>query len=62
MEKQIMGYQVWSKDGELHPQMDASFCVYSLKQCEDMIMSTNPEAWELMIIYDDTIEEPTIMF
>jgi len=62
----IIGYQVISDDGknDIHPHMEASFCVYNLDQARTMMDDDNngDEQWKLLTIWDDTIEEPTIMF
>jgi hypothetical protein len=65
----VIGFQVWGddgseQDGEMHPHMDASFCVYNLDQAKSMMDDTNngEEQWKLMTIWTDTIEEPTMMF
>lgn len=59
----LIGYQVEDVKGdhEMHPDMDASFCVYSRKQCEKMIGSET-DKWTLIPIYNNTIENPTLMF
>lgn len=61
----VIGFQVVGADnspyeGEMHPDMDGSFCVYNLKQAKEMI--DDDLNWELLTIWDDTIEEPTMMF
>ena len=65
----VIGFQVWgddgtAQDGEMHPHMDASFCVYSLDQANSMMDDDNngDEQWKLMAIWTDTVEEPTMMF
>ena len=59
---ELIGYQVEKSDGshEIHPKMDASFCVYSMEQCTEMI--DNETGWTIVPVYEDTIEEPTLMF
>lgn len=58
----VIGYQVkLSTQDVMHPDMSASFCVYSLPQAKKMI-SQDPNDWQLLTIYDDTIEDPTMMF
>jgi hypothetical protein len=64
-DSKIIGYQVvggtdTKKEGAVHPDMDASFCVYSLPQCDKMIK--NGEGWVLLTIWEGDIEEPTMMF
>jgi len=56
-----VGYQVVDKDNEIHPDMDASFCLYSLEQANEMV-STNKRKWNLLPIYEGDVEEPTFMF
>jgi hypothetical protein len=58
----VIGFQVVSNDnkGEIHPNMDASFCVYSLSQCQEMM--DDDDSWRLLAIYTNDIEEPTMMF
>ena len=65
----VIGFQVWgddgtAQDGEPHPHMKGSFCVYSLDQANSMMDDDNDgeEQWKLMTIWTDTIEEPTLMF
>jgi len=60
----VTGFQVWDEKGEMHPHMDASFCVYSLPQAKSMIDDNNQgqEQWNLLTIWIDTVEEPTMMF
>jgi len=58
----VIGFQVdLDSNDEMHPDMDASFCVYSLPQVQKMI-NKDKNRWNLLAIYDDTIEEPTMMF
>jgi hypothetical protein len=62
----VIGYQVEDEhgSGEIHPHMDASFCVYSLDQARSMMDDDNQgdENWKLLTIWTDDIEEPTMMF
>lgn len=69
----VIGFQVVGEDGseqegEMHPNMDASFCVYSLKQAQEMLndkrnhSSVHDEQWRLLTIWDGDVEEPTLMF
>lgn len=58
----VIGFQVDLDDNdEMHPDMSASFCIYSLPQVNQMI-NQDPNRWKLLAIYTDTIEEPTYMF
>jgi len=63
---QVVGEENSKHEGEIHPSMDASFCIYSLSQANDMLdnineMSQNP-SWRLLTIWEGDIEEPTFMF
>ena len=65
----IIGFQVVGEDGtpeegEMHPHIDASFCVYSLPQARAMLDDNDNgnERWRLMTIWEGDIEEPTMMF
>ena len=65
--RKVIGFQVESVDGIgnniMHPDMEASFCVYNLKQANEMLSSNNSvEYSELLTIWSDDIEEPTMMF
>lgn len=65
----VIGFQVMDDANnatDQHPHMDASFCVYNLDQARSMLDDDNlgdeRGKWQLVTIWDDTIEEPTIMF
>lgn len=66
----IVGYQVVGEEGhenegEMHPLMDASFCLYSLSQAKAMLEDDNTlykGEWKLLAIWSGDVEEPTIMF
>lgn len=59
----VIGFQlVHSQTGELHPDIDSSFCVYSFTQVSNMDMYDNDDNYEIIEIKKDTIEEPTMMF
>jgi len=58
--KKIVGYQVTNENKELHPDMEASFCLYNKKQALEMISDSNE--WRLDTIHVNDIEEPTTMF
>lgn len=69
--KKVIGFQVEGHDGVghhiMHPDMDASFCIYSLSQANEMILNTTHQTggyddWKLLTIWTDDIEEPTMMF
>ena len=66
MKKKIIGYQVVSETEngqEIHPMMDASFCVYNLDQATDMLDdNSNKKTYQLLRIYEGDIEQPTLMF
>lgn len=59
----IIGYQVLSNtnDCALHPKMEASFCLYSLKQCKKIIGGETAN-WKIQTYRLGDIEEPTLMF
>lgn len=60
-----IGYQVVDDKNDIHPNMDASFCIYSRKQAFAMIlksMTENMGSYKLVPIKDGDIEEPTMMF
>jgi hypothetical protein len=66
---EVIGFQVCGEDGtpqegEIHPDMDASFCVYSLDQANAMMDDDNngDEQWQLLTIWTGDVEEPTMMF
>jgi len=62
---QVVGKEGTSNEGEIHPNMDASFCVYNLSQARDMLnMASDLDTGEfrLLAIWKDDIEEPTMMF
>jgi len=65
----VLGFQVIGEDGtkeegEIHPHMDASFCIYSLEQARAMLDDNNngDEQWQLLTIWSGDVEEPTFMF
>lgn len=62
---QVIGQEGTSNEGEIHPNMDASFCVYNLSQARDMLnMADDLDTGEfrLLTIWNNDIEEPTMMF
>jgi hypothetical protein len=62
---EVIGFQVVDDEGNIHPDMAGSFCVYSLSQAQAMIKKgcKNPEQkWKLLAIWRYDIEEPTIMY
>lgn len=63
---QVVGIEGMSQEGNIHPDMDASFCIYSLSQCNEMLMKSNTSfvnfVWRLDAIWSNDIEEPTMMF
>ena len=59
----VQGYQVESSDAEIHPAMDASFCLYSLEQANEMLLDRSVHGeWYLKAYYKGDVEEPTLMF
>lgn len=61
---QVVGEDGTNEEGEIHPHMDASFCLYSLPQAKAMLDDDNngEECWRLMSIWTGDVEEPTMMF
>lgn len=64
--KEVIGYQVVgvegsANEGEIHPNMDGSFCIYNLSQTKEMLESSSND-WKLLTIWSDDVEEPTFMF
>jgi len=59
--KNLDGFQVVDKDNEIHPSMDASFCLYRLFDAMQMVKD-DPNKWTLLPIYKGDVEEPTYMF
>jgi ssDNA-binding Zn-finger/Zn-ribbon topoisomerase 1 len=59
----VIGYQVLSNttDCALHPKMEASFCLYSLKQCKKIVGGETTN-WKIQTYWSGDIEEPTMMF
>lgn len=62
----VIGFQVVGEDGtenasDIHPDMDASFCLYNLSQANKMI-EQNECNWRLLTVWEGDIEEPTLMF
>ena len=64
MRSQVIGFQVVDADVNMHPHMDASFCLYNLEQARSMLDDDNQgdEQWELLAIWTGEVEEPTFMF
>jgi len=59
----LEGYQVVDDDaGDIHPDMDGSFCLYSLSQAREMLNSGAKGNWKLLAIWTGDVEEPTLMF
>jgi hypothetical protein len=67
LNKTVIGYQVVDDErGEIHPTMEASFCLYNLSQAKEMLEGTPTMNfagnWKLLCIWTGDVEEPTIMF
>jgi hypothetical protein len=65
--KKVVGFQVVDEDnGDIHPTMEASFCLYNLTQAREMLNGAPTMKfagnWKLLCIWSGDIEEPTIMF
>lgn len=63
LDDDLVGYQVEDRAGnhEIHPKMDASFCLYNWSQCEEM-MKEDSDYWKIVPVSEGGIEEPTYMF
>lgn len=61
----LEGFQVVNDElGDIHPDMDASFCLYNLSQSKEMLNKKgfNNTDWKLLAIWTGDVEEPTLMF
>lgn len=58
---QVVGLDGTSNEGNIHPMMDASFCIYSLSQAKEMLEVVESD-WRLLTIWHGDVEEPTMMF
>lgn len=60
----VVGFQVVDDEaGDIHPDMDGSFCLYNLSQAEKMLHSKHDKGnWKLLAIWSGDVEEPAIMF
>lgn len=56
---QVVGEEHSDEEGNIHPDMDASFCIYNLQQAKEMLTNDN---WRLLTIWEGDVEEPTMMF
>lgn len=61
---QVIGVEGTQEEGEIHPEMKASFRVYNLSQANKMILDDNngKENWKLLTCWSGNVKEPTIMF
>lgn len=62
---QVVGMEEHENEGAIHHLMDASFCVYNLKQAHQMLQDDNTlysGEWRLLTIWEGDVEEPTMMF
>lgn len=61
---QVIGEDGTAQDGEIHPDMDASFCIYNLSQARAMLDNDDNgnEQWRLLTLWEGDVEEPTMMF
>ena len=61
---QVVGEEGTLKEGEIHPDMDASFCIYSLSQAKEMLEDNENGHWHwrLLTIWEGDVEEPTFIF
>jgi hypothetical protein len=64
----VEGFQVVSNDekGDIHPLMQASFCLYNLTQAREMLADLPGKnlfnEWQLLTIWTGDVEEATKMF
>jgi hypothetical protein len=63
----VEGFQVVSndEDGNIHPSMPASFCLYNLSQAREMIKKgckNKSQSWRLVTCWTNDVEDPTLMF
>jgi hypothetical protein len=58
----VIGFQVCNSKGDIHPEMDGSFCIYSLAQAQAMLERYSQNDLRLLAIRKRDIEEPTMMF
>ena len=61
---QVVGVEGTKTEGEMHPEMDASFCIYNLSDANKMILNDDGgrDSWRLLTCWEDDVEEPTMMF
>jgi len=60
---QVVGEDGTAQEGKIHPDMDASLCIYNLTQARKMLSSKNGNGqWRLLTIWTGDIEEPIMMF
>jgi hypothetical protein len=61
----VVGFQVVDDaEGDIHPDMQGSFCLYNLSQAREMIHNSDDptDCWKILTIWTGDVEEPTIMF
>jgi len=61
---QVIGEEGTNDEGNIHPKMASSFCVYNLSQVNEMMNHPNKyiTTWQLSTVWSGDIEEPTFMF
>ena len=57
---QIVGEDGTDREGDIHPDMDGSFCLYNLSWCRERLHDYYN--WRLLTIWEGDVEEPTFMF
>jgi hypothetical protein len=57
---QVVGAEGYKNEGDIHPKMAGSFCLYSLSQAKAMFNGSYN--WKLLAIWTGDVEEPTLMF
>jgi hypothetical protein len=63
--KKVVGFQVVDDaEGDIHPDMEGSFCLYNLTQANEMIRNSDDptDCWKLLTIWSGDVEDATPMF
>jgi len=63
---EVIGFQVVGEgncEGQIHPKMKGSFCIYNLTQAKRMLKDSQVgERWHLLTLWTGDVEEPTLMY
>jgi len=63
LNKTVVGYQVVDDEaGDIHPDMEGSFCLYNLSQAKGMLEEEIDGNWKLLCIWSGDVEDATLMF